>query len=184
MPILNEASRRLHLQWLLAKIGRKVGCQVWIARQDHEQSWKDELFGQLSIPSLPALDSVLDGALLEDVAVLWLLKNEVIAAYEIVPKDGEMTASILRLYDFSLTRAKRRTRLCLVSPSKQFEQVYRELSRPLFRQQQERYQCALISEENLTQNGKHILRWASSPAVIEDLITPSDEAQEQMLKRA
>ena len=170
LPLLNEASRRLHLQWLLAKIGRKVGCQVWIARQDHEKSWHDEVFGQLSIPTFLALDNISSEALLEEVAVLWFLKDEVIAAYEIVPKGEDVTASILRLYDVSLTLARRRTRLCLVLPNQHFEQVHQAFSRPLFRQQQERHQCALMSEENLTEHGEHILRWATSPTVMEDVI--------------
>lgn len=74
------------------------------------------------------------------------------------------------VYDFGLTRAKTRTRLCLVLPNQQFEQAHQEFSRPLFRQQQERHQCTLMSEESLTEHGEHILRWATNPAVIEDII--------------
>jgi hypothetical protein len=170
ISLRNEASRRLYLQWLLAKMGRRVGCQVWIARQDQEKSWKEEGLGQLSIPVLPVLENVSSATLLEEVAVLWLLKEEVIAVFEIALNEEDITTSLLRLYDLSLTLSRRRTRFCLVLPNQHFEQAHRAFSRPLFRQQQERHQCALASEENFTEHGEHILRWATSPSVIEDIV--------------
>jgi hypothetical protein len=116
------------------------------------------------------LENVSSATLLDDVAVLWLLKEEVIAVFEIALNEEDITPSLLRLYDLSLTLARRRTRFCLTLPKQRFEQVHRVFSRPLFRQQQERHQCALVSEENLTEHGEHILRWATSPTVIEDII--------------
>lgn len=163
-------ARRLYLQWLLAKMGKKVGCQVWIAQQDHEKSWNEESFRHLSIPSLPLSEHGNLRTQLENVAVLWLRKNEVIAAYEIDPKNGELVASLLRLYDFGVIYAKRQPQLCLVLPRQQFEQASFELSRPLFCQQQEKLQCALLSIEDLVNQAEHILRWATSPVVIEDLL--------------
>lgn len=73
-------------------------------------------FEDLSLPSLPP-ESRAEETPMDDVAVLWLWKKEVIVAYEITPSVEVITTHLLRLYDFSLTRAKRKTRLCLVLPS-------------------------------------------------------------------
>ncbi len=171
-------ARRLYLQWLLAKIGQKVGCQVWIARQDHEKSWNEESFQQLSIPALPLSGNRTPLVLLEKIAVLWLQKNEIIAAYEIDPKRSELVTSLLRLYDLGVTCGKRQSQLCLVLPKQQFKQACQELAHPLFRQQQEKQRCVLMSVEDLASQGEHILRWATSPSAIENLLFDPEYTQE------
>lgn len=170
-------ARRLYLQWLLAKIGKKVGYDVWIARQDHEKIWDGELFPELSIASLPFGER--DASQLEEVALLWLRKNEVVAAYEIAPKSTAIVPSFLHVYDFGITCAKRPLHLCLVLPKPHFEQACAELSRPLFRQYQERLHWALMGIEDLASQAEHMLRWATSPTVIENLLVFPEQMQEQ-----
>jgi hypothetical protein len=29
----------MHVQWLLARVGRKFGCRIWIAANDHNERW-------------------------------------------------------------------------------------------------------------------------------------------------
>ncbi len=48
-------SSHSHIQWLLAKIGQKLGCQVWIAMNDRNRVWKGEKLGDLSLKTLPNL---------------------------------------------------------------------------------------------------------------------------------
>lgn len=169
---LDATSRRLHLQWLLSSIGKKVSCHIWLPRQEQEHVWKNERFKDLSLSSLPWEENA-EGEHLKDIAILWLLKNEVFAVYDIALKEDEILPRLLNLYDLSLIRTKRKTRFCLVLPSQYFEQAQQVFARPLFRQVQERHPCALIAEHLLTQNEEHILRWATSPAVIEVLIALS-----------
>ncbi len=64
----------------------------------------------------------------------------------------------------------RQMSLCLVAPQERFEKVEFELSRPAFQMRDMQRHCALLSEELLLEQEEHILRWATSPAVIEDLI--------------
>ena len=64
--------------------------------------------------------------------------------------------------------------VCLVVPHERFEKVQFELSRPAFQARDMQQHCALISEERLLEHGEHILRWATSPAVIKDLICTGD----------
>jgi hypothetical protein len=117
---------------------------------------------------------------LDDIAVLWLKKSEVIAAYEVDPKNAEIVTSLLRLYDFGIACSKRQLQLCLVLSKQHFEQACLELSRPLFSQRRDKLRWALMSIEDLTSQAEHILRWATSPAVIEDLLFSPDDTPEEI----
>src|SRR5712691_6853313 len=44
-------SCRTHLQWFLAKLGRKVGCQIWITANDQSKVCQHERLGDLSLSS-------------------------------------------------------------------------------------------------------------------------------------
>src|SRR5215472_15629069 len=44
-----------HIQWLLARLGRKVGYRVWVASNDHNKVWNQERLGDLSLKTLPPL---------------------------------------------------------------------------------------------------------------------------------
>ena len=96
--------------------------------------------------------------------------NDVVAAYEIEQVHTYVSTSLLRLYDLGTLLPTRQVHLCIVTPGGRFEKIRFELSGPSFRDQGPRKNCVLISEELLLQQETHILRWASSPAVIEELI--------------
>ncbi len=172
-------SCRTHLQWLLATLGRKVGCRVWIASGDHNKVCQDERLGDLSMSALPMLADARFQPILRQIDVLWLLDEKVIAAYEIEQAYTDVSASLLRLYDLGALFPTREMHLCVVAPQDRFEKVRFELSRPTFREPGQRKQCALISEELLLQQEAHILRWASSPTVIEELICPINNGKQQ-----
>ena len=161
---------RTHLQWLLAKIGHKVGCQVWIAASDHNKACNNEQLGDLSLPSLPILAESTFQKVIGKIDVLWLLDQEVIAAYEIEQACTDVSVSLLRLYDLKALFPDYQMTLCLVAPQERFEKVQFELSRPAFHMRDLQHYCAFISEELLLEQEEHILRWATSPAVIDDLI--------------
>ena len=108
--------------------------------------------------------------------VLWLLKNEIIAAYTIPWGILDISTRLLGLYDLKTLLPKRDAYLCLVTPSDRFEQARRELSRPVFHGYRLQKQCVLIAEELLLEQEANILRWANSPAVIKELIGSHSDA--------
>jgi hypothetical protein len=154
---------RTHLQWLLAKIGHKVGCQVWIAASDHHKACNNERLRDLSLPSLPILADSTFQKVIGKIDVLWLLEQNVVAAYEIEQACTDVSISLLRLYDLKALFPDRQMALCLVAPRERFEKVYFELSRPAFHMRDMQKHCALLSEELLLEQEEHILRWATSP---------------------
>ena len=162
-------SCRTHLQWLLAKIGHKVGCRVWIASNDHRKVCQNERLGDLSLPSLPLLADSAFQKIIRGIDVLWLRDDEVVAAYEIEQANADIASSLLRLYDLRELFPQHELRLCIVAPRDRFEKVQFELSRPTFHEQDLRTPCAPIAEEMLLQQEAHILWWASGLSVIKDL---------------
>ncbi len=162
-------SCRTHLQWLLAKLGHKIGCRVWIASKDHRKVCQNERLGNLSLAFLPVLADSAFQKIISGIDVLWLRGDEVVAAYEIEQANSDVTPSLLRLYDLGALFPHHEVQLCVVAPRDRFEKVQFELSRPTFHEQDTRKQCALIAEEMLLQQEEHILRWASGLSVIKDL---------------
>ena len=90
---------RTHLQWLLAKIGHKVGCRIWIAASDRNKACNNERLGDLSLPSLHILADSTFQKVISKIDVLWLKDQGVIAAYEIEQACTDVSISLLRLYD-------------------------------------------------------------------------------------
>ena len=163
-----EASHT-YIQWLLAKIGLKIGCSVWIAINDHEKVWNEEKLKGLSLPSLPILAESTFQQIIQHIDVLWLRKNEIIAAYEVEPTTIDISKSLLRLADLAVLFPKCNMQLCVVTPQRCFDTVQSELTRPIFQDHDIHKRSKIIIQEHLVRNAEHILRWANSPSVLHDL---------------
>lgn len=157
-----------HIQWILAKIGLKVGCRVWIASEDHGKVWNGERLGDLSLSSLPLLTNPQLQKVIRQIDVLWLLDNDVIAAYEIEQTRTDISTKLLRLYDLGTLFPKNEMHLCVVVPQERLKNVQFEMSRPMFHKNEVQKHCTIVFKEVLLQQQEHILRWASDPSVIRD----------------
>jgi hypothetical protein len=165
-----------HIQWLLAKIGLKVGCAVWVASNDHAKRWHNERLGDLSLPTLPSFADAAFQQIIRRIDVLWLHQETVVAAYEI-EHTTPIATGLLRLYDLGVL-CSHADYLCIVAPQERFRRIQFELSRPVFHTQQLHDKCRLIAEEVLLEHEEHILRWAGSLSVIDDLLRPFEEQRQ------
>lgn len=165
----HRSTNHTYIQWLLAKIGLKIGCKVWIAINDHEKVWNEEKLGSLSLQSLPMVADAAFQQIIQHIDILWLCKNEVIAAYEIELTTADISKSLLRLSDLAVLLPKRDLQLCMVTPQRCFDTVQTELSRPIFQDHDICKRSKVIIQEHLVQNAEHILRWANGPSVVHDL---------------
>jgi hypothetical protein len=118
---------RTHLQWLLTKLGHKVGCSVWIAASDHNKARNNERLGDLSLSSLPILADSVYQKVIGKIDVLWLLENDVVAAYEIEQACTDVSISILRLYDLRALFPDREVQLLLTPMYNWFSQLSGEV---------------------------------------------------------
>jgi hypothetical protein len=163
-----DTSSHTHLQWLLTRLGRKVGYHVWVASNDHNKVWNRERLGDLSLKSLPPLADTEFQRILSRIDVLWLDRDQVVAAYEI-EHTTDISTGLLRLYDLGAL-CPPTSHLCVVAPRERLRKIQFELSRPAFNRQDVRNRCGIITEELLLEQEAHILRWAGSLSVIEDLL--------------
>jgi len=160
-----DLSDHTHIQWLLAKIGHQVGCEVWIAANDHRKSWNGERLGDLSLKALPPLVDSASRRNINLIDVLWLRGDEVVAAYEI-EHTTSISSGLLRLYDLDALCLTNIMHLCVVVPHLSLRRFQAILARPAFQRLNMQKRCLIIQEETLLQQAEHILRWASSPAII------------------
>ena len=163
-----DTSSHTHLQWLLSKLGRKVGYRVWVANNDHNKIWNKERLGDLSLKSLPPLADAEFQRILSRIDVLWLDHDQVVAAYEI-EHTTDISTGLLRLFDLGAL-CPPTSHLCVVAPRERLRKIQFELSRPAFNRQDVRNRCGIITEELLLEQETHILRWAGSLSVIEELL--------------
>jgi hypothetical protein len=170
----NGQDTHTHLQWLLAKLGQKVGCSVWIAVNDHQKVWNNERLGDLSLPSLPLFTDSAFQHIIRRIDVLWLCQETIVAAYEI-EHTTDIAIGLLRLYDLGAL-CSHADYLCIVAPRDRFKRIQFELSRPVFHGQEMYHKCRLISEELLLEQEEHMLRWAGSLSVIENMLHPFEES--------
>jgi hypothetical protein len=170
-----ERSEHTHIQWLLGKIGHQVGCDVWIAANDHGKSWNGERLGDMSLKRLPPLVDTAFRRIINLIDVLWLRGDDVIAAYEI-EHTTSISSGLLRLYDLDALCSTNIMHLCVVIPHPSLKRFQGVLARPAFQRLNMQKRCLIIQEETLLQHAEHILRWASSPIVITRLALPIENS--------
>jgi hypothetical protein len=170
-----ERADHTHIQWLLAKIGHQVGCDVWIAANDQSKSCNGERLGDLSLKALPPVVDSASRRIITLIDVLWLRGDDVLAAFEI-EHTTSIASGLLRLYDLDALCPASIIHLCIVIPHPSLKRFQSVLARPAFQQLNMQKRCVIIQEETLLEHAEHILRWASSPTVITRLALQMEQA--------
>ena len=157
-------------QWLLAKIGPKLGCKVWIAANDQKREWKGERLGDLSVDALPnlGLDDESQKAI-RLIDVVWLKGNNQVAAAFEIEQTTSIFSGLLRMSDLVSLSPNLNFPLYLVAPKERLEKVRKQLARPTFQALELHKRCGYFSCEELVQAADSILQWASAPAAINKL---------------
>jgi hypothetical protein len=159
-----------HLQWLLAKVGRQLGCRVWIAANDQRRRWGGEQLGSLSVPALPPLGLSPDSQrIVSLIDVVWLTGvNQVAAAFE-VEHTTSVYSGLLRMADLATLSPNLSFPLYVVAPASRLPRVRRELMRPAFRALALDRRCRFFSSQALLKALPSLARWATGPDAIEKL---------------
>jgi len=166
------------VQWLLAKIGRKLGCRVWIAANDRHREWTGESLANLSVRKLPPLGIDPDSQrVISLIDVVWLTgANQVAAAFE-VERTSSIYSGLLRMADLTALSPNLNFPLYIVAPRDRLEKVRRELSRPTFQLLELHRRCGFFSDEALLEAADSIMRWASGPSAIEKLASRVEDVR-------
>ena len=131
-----EESEHTRIQYLLIKVGRALGYDVYVARNDRNRSCEGQSFSMLTVPELPPTDwppEVRETVSLID--VIWLARGtgEVVCAFE-VEKSTSIYSGILRLEDLARSLPADATPLFIVAPDAREREVMAQLNRPAFRE--------------------------------------------------
>jgi len=134
-----EASEHTQVQHMLIRIGRAMGYEVFVARNDRHRSCHGESFAMLTIPELPALSAsqdVRDTISLID--VIWLRRSgingtlTIESAFE-VEKSTSIYSGMLRMKDLARSLPQPDCHFYLVAPDAREQEVMAQMSRPSFR---------------------------------------------------
>jgi hypothetical protein len=159
-----------HTLWLLAKLGQKVGCTIWIAVENHRHRWQGEHLGDLSTSSPPRIGNTILQHMLSSVDIIWFQEQTLVAAYKIEYTD-DLSISLQCLSDLTIFfRNQAVPFYCVASRTSFVNHQYIH-----GREQELREQCTWILRETLFRHQRSILRWAASPAIIQDLIQHAGE---------
>jgi hypothetical protein len=172
------ALEHTQIQWLLAKLGHKLGCRVWVAANDRKREWEGESLGSLSLQKLPPLGLDPDSQrIVSLIDVVWLKgANQVAAAFE-VEHTTSVYSGLLRMADLAALSPNLNFPLYIVAPRERLDKVRRELARPTFQMLELHRRCAFFSSEALLDAAESMMRWASGPAAIEKLASRVEDVE-------
>lgn len=134
-------------QALLAEIGTKLGCDVWIPKPDRERVAR--VAAQLRL--LSALPPYLGGEandIIRLIDVLWLQGRKLVAAFE-VEHSTSIYSGLLRLADLVAEEPNLNYPLIVVADATREARWREQLRRPAFRQLKLWHRCRFISYQAL-----------------------------------
>jgi hypothetical protein len=127
------ASERNHdrIQYRLLSLGRGLGLDLWVARNDRSRTFDGERFGDMAVEELPIRFDDTTRRTIELIDVLWLAQNRIEAAFE-VESTTSIFSGLLRMADLLAMQPNIEIPLFIVAPDERRRAVFREIRRPVF----------------------------------------------------
>ena len=163
-----EESLHTRMQWRLIALGRALGYEVHVARNDRHCSCEGQSFAQLTRPDLPPMGwpvEVLDTVRLID--VLWLDRQtgEIVCAFE-VEKSTSIYSGILRMEDLARSVPGCACHFYLVAPPKREGEVMAQLNRPAFRDDLKAFPFAYLPFDALEKHAEAMATFGESRDIL------------------
>ena len=129
----NEVSAHTEIQWLLLKLGSEMGLDIWVAKNDRNKEINGKRFSDLPRvkKELPLTFDVATNKIIELIDVIWLQKNNILAAFEI-ESTTSIYSGILRMADLISMQPNINIPLYIVAPEERRQKVFSEVTRPVF----------------------------------------------------
>ena len=127
-----DASEHTRVQHVLIRIGRALGYDVFVARNDRNRICHGDEFSALTLPALPVLNlSVEVRSTVELIDVIWFSKGsaELVCAFE-VEQSTSIYSGILRMKDLALSLPEQAGHFYLVAPEAREREVVAQMVRP------------------------------------------------------
>jgi hypothetical protein len=121
------------IQWRLLDLGSQMGLNVWAPRADRGRAWSSKVIGDVPkmLNSLPNQFNQATTKTIENIDVLWLSGQSIVAAFE-VEHTTAVYSGLLRMSDLLTMQPNLDVNLYLVGPDDRYEKFVREVARPTF----------------------------------------------------
>lgn len=164
------AEERLHtkVQYQLCELGRALGYNTLVARNDRSAVYHGSPLGYRCLERLPDLGLPPDvHATAELIDVLWLYKGsaKIACAFE-VEKSTSIYSGILRLTDMALSIPGKEDHLYLVAPAKREKEIIDQLKRPMF-QRPDEFSIGYILFEDLDKHFESLCKLGDDHLILD-----------------
>lgn len=128
-----EKSTHDEIQYLLLKFGSEMGLDVWVARNDLGKEFSGTVFKEIPRlrKELPRQFDDATNKTIENIDVLWLQGDAIVAAFEI-EHTTSIYSGLLRMSDLVSMQPNIKINLYIVAPDERRDKVIEEINRPTF----------------------------------------------------
>lgn len=163
-----EASEHTQAQHMLIKIGRALGYDVFVARNDRHRVCHGDNFSLLTLASLPPValsPEVRDTVELID--VIWLTRGQpnIVCAFEI-EHSTSIYSGILRMKDLARSLPDHETRFYLVAPESREREVLAQMARPALSEAQDLFSLGYLPAGELKQHCDAMCKFGEDHTVL------------------
>jgi hypothetical protein len=171
-------TRHSEIQHALLTLGRQMGFDVWVARNDRSKTWNGTTLGSLPgmVDELPTQFNEATNRTIELIDVLWLKGNSIVAAFE-VESTTSVYSGLLRMSDLLALQPNLSINLFLVAPDERREKVENELMRPTFKLREKPLAstCGFLGFDSLIEKLKGIQQLGLAPSLKPDFLQKTAE---------
>jgi hypothetical protein len=172
------STRHTEIQHALLMLGRDMGFELWVARNDRSKIWSGTNLGSLPgmVNQLPTQFNEATNRTIELIDVLWLKGNSIVAAFE-VESTTSVYSGLLRMSDLLALQPNLSINLFLVAPDDRRDKVESELMRPTFKLREKPLAsvCGFLGFELLTDKLKGIRQLGLASSLKPDFLQKTAE---------
>jgi hypothetical protein len=121
------------IQWRLLDLGSQMGLAVWAPKSDRGKQWNRKRISDVRglVDSLPIQFDEATNGTIENIDVLWLKGNAIVAAFE-VEHTTSIYSGLLRMSDLLTMQPNIDIKLYLAAPDERYAKFRGEVPRPTF----------------------------------------------------
>jgi type II restriction enzyme len=168
MEDVREATEHTQAQHVLIRIGRALGYDVFVARNDRNRTCGGDSFASLTIPHFPSLGLPADvQQTVELIDVLWFAKGSAqpVCAFE-VEQSTSIYSGILRMKDLAMSVRDQQCHFYLVAPEAREQEVVAQILRPGLRGGEDVFRLGYLPAGELKEQCEALCRFGVDRSVL------------------
>ncbi len=133
LPFASDSPTHTEIQYRLLNLGSQMGLNVWAPKSDRSRQWNGARIADIPqlLDALPTQFDEITSRTIENIDVLWLNKNAIVAAFE-VEHTSSIYSGLLRMSDLLTMQPNIDIKLYLAAPDERYPKFKNEVPRPTF----------------------------------------------------